>query len=191
MKRKTSAETFPDVAADVGYNSRYLWSKIDQSAGPQGCWIWTGARHSQGYGMVGGYRLATGKRIMQTVHRLMLKIQGGAIPPGADVIRTCQNMSCVNPAHLQFGSARDIHTIRKSHGRTSSGKPIGWRALGPRRQEYTHGLTNIVDYYHDRIDEREFAIRAKITLRQARSVCKEIKSGKLYKWLPLQKAENE
>jgi hypothetical protein len=121
----------------------------------------------------------------------MLKIQGGPIPPGADVIRTCQNMSCVNPAHLQFGSARDIHTIRKSHGQTSSGKPIGWRAVGPRRQEYMHGLDNIVDYYHDRIDEREFAIRANITLRQAKSVCKEIKSGKLYKWLPKLKEPNE
>ncbi len=29
--------------------SKRFWSKVDKSAGPDGCWLWTGSRYQSGY----------------------------------------------------------------------------------------------------------------------------------------------
>jgi hypothetical protein len=29
-----------------------LWQRADKSAGPEGCWLWTGARTEKGYGKI-------------------------------------------------------------------------------------------------------------------------------------------
>lgn len=74
-----------------------LWAKVDQSGGPDACWLWQGARASRGYGTLringrGGQQFEA--------HRLVWEMANGAIPAGVDVCQSCHNPACCNLAHL-------------------------------------------------------------------------------------------
>lgn len=71
-----------------------FWSKVDQSAGPDGCWIWT-ASTRKGYG-----RAWVDGRV-QPAHRVAFEQLRGPVPDGLDLDHLCRNRSCVNPAHLE------------------------------------------------------------------------------------------
>lgn len=74
----------------------YRW--VDQSGD---CWLWTGARDRDGYGAFG----FQGK--MRRAHRVALELEGVEIPPGHYACHTCDNPSCVRPAHLYPGTPTD------------------------------------------------------------------------------------
>jgi hypothetical protein len=67
------------------------------------CWIWTGATHKAGYGMV---QLKNPRRVT-TAHRVSWEIYKGAIPPGLHVLHRCDVYPCVNPEHLFLGTNED------------------------------------------------------------------------------------
>ena len=173
---------FPNRIADVGYNQEFVDSHIDASAGAQACWTWRGARHRQGYGMVGGYRLATGEKLMMTVHRLLLKIKLGRDPGTKDSVHTCGNMCCLNPDHLIEGTAREILELRVARTGKRFGKPVGHRLNRPREQQYSFGLENIVDLAQDRITVDEFAQRTNMTRQRAQKIKANIQAGRSYRW---------
>lgn len=60
-----------------------------------GCWIWTGAMDSNGYGQLSMY----GGRI--GAHRAAWMLHRGPIPAGLDLDHLCRTRSCVNPWHLE------------------------------------------------------------------------------------------
>lgn len=78
-----------------------IWDSVDMSAGPDGCWPWNGTRTKAGYGQisVNGSALYT--------HRLAVELGGTAIPDGHEVMHTCDNPPCCNPAHLRVGPHAD------------------------------------------------------------------------------------
>ena len=95
-----------DNLFDVAVNIQAYWSKIDQSAGAQGCWPYLGPKHRQGYGFIGGRRYSDEKRIMLVAHRVGMRIKlGRAITSDEMVVHSCSNMSCQNPDHLMLGDA--------------------------------------------------------------------------------------
>lgn len=55
-----------------------------------GCWEWVGGR-CKGYGSWGG-RLA---------HRIVYRLERGAIPGDQELDHLCRNPLCVNPSHLE------------------------------------------------------------------------------------------
>jgi hypothetical protein len=71
-----------------------LHSEVDPLSG---CWVWTGARNtSQGtYGRL----WVDGKVLL--AHRVSYEEHVGPIPNGAVIDHLCNNMPCVNPAHLE------------------------------------------------------------------------------------------
>jgi len=66
-----------------------------------GCWLWTGAHKPSGYGDI-WYRNRP-----QIAHRVSWQIYHGAIPKELHVLHSCDIPSCVNPAHLFLGTAKD------------------------------------------------------------------------------------
>jgi hypothetical protein len=86
--------------------------------GAGGCWPWTGARNSSGYGVI---------RIddkTQQAHRVTYERFVGPIPDGMELDHLCRVRHCVNPAHLEpvtrhenwrRGEAPSAVNARKTH----------------------------------------------------------------------------
>lgn len=62
---------------------------------PDGCWLWTGATNSRGYGCLG----VLGKGWL--AHRWSYTIHVGPIPDGLTLDHLCKNILCCNPMHLE------------------------------------------------------------------------------------------
>ena len=107
----------PRVRRDATLPER-LEHYTDTSAGPGGCWPWTGARSGGGY----GYLWWRGRS--RQAHRLSFAAANGSIPAGAFILHRCDNPRCVNPAHLFAGSHADNmrDMFSKGRGRLPAGR---------------------------------------------------------------------
>lgn len=78
-----------------------FWAKVDKD-GPNGCWVWTGARDKRNYGLVN-------RREWDTVlaHRISYSLVVGEIPEELTLDHLCRNTSCVNPDHLEPVTQRE------------------------------------------------------------------------------------
>jgi hypothetical protein len=89
-----------------------------------GCWIWTGTMDGKGYGMV-SFRSKD-----RRAHRVSYEVFKGAIPAGMHIRHRCDTPSCVNPAHLVLGTAKDNAMDREARGRRNvRGEGIGTSKL--------------------------------------------------------------
>lgn len=90
-----------------------LWSYIDQSGGPDACWLWTGGRDLDGYGVFSIER-KSGK-----AHRKAYEDAIGPIPAGMFLCHDCDNPPCCNPRHLMPGTAQQNSTAMVERGRVA------------------------------------------------------------------------
>ena len=85
--------------------ARRFWDKVDKDT-DSGCWEWTGALDSPGYG-----RIKVGNKL-DGAHRVSWIMHNGPIPKhdsyhGTCVLHKCDNRKCVRPDHLFLGVAKD------------------------------------------------------------------------------------
>lgn len=68
-----------------------------------GCWEWTGARSTNGYGKIQEKEAGTSTY----AHRVSYELHVSAIPSGLVIDHLCRNKLCVNPEHLEPVTARE------------------------------------------------------------------------------------
>ena len=90
-------------------------------ADERGCVLFTGFRDSRGYGFIGQGR--AGLRSIPA-HRAAWEVTNGPIPVGLHVLHKCDNPSCVNPKHLELGTAADNMRDKVTRGRQLRGGQI-------------------------------------------------------------------
>src|SRR5690606_29275428 len=79
----------------------------------RGCWIYTGAKTSAGYGSIG---LGSRKQGTDSTHRVIWQELIGPIPDGMWIDHLCQVRACCNTDHLELVKP-GVNTARGSHGR--------------------------------------------------------------------------
>jgi len=126
--RSPAARCFPCTwaAKRTPIEERFI-AKVHKT---DGCWLWTGATTSTGYG-----HLTTGgnRGLPVKAHRLAFELAKGPVPVGFEVCHHCDNPLCVRPDHLFLGSRRDNVDDALAKGRYASGAGNGIHTHPPRR----------------------------------------------------------
>ncbi len=78
-----------------------LTAHVDKRDEPDGCWNWHGQIANNGQGRI-KIRDSYGDLYMESAPRASYMAFVAEIPAGHDVIQTCGNRLCINPAHLQL-----------------------------------------------------------------------------------------
>jgi hypothetical protein len=100
-----------------------FWSKVDRSAGADGCWPWTGARNRRG-----GYGTICINYRRMAAHRVAFLLGHGR--PGLPlVLHDCDNPPCVNPRHLHEGTTQQNTAEAKARGLILRGTQVSTARL--------------------------------------------------------------
>ncbi len=88
-----------------------FWSSVPKDKHPSECWEWLGTIENRGYGV---FRIEN--RVYKS-HRLAFFLYNGHIQDDLFICHQCDNRPCVNPHHLQQGTAQDNNTDKILKGR--------------------------------------------------------------------------
>lgn len=117
-----------DLARPLGRDApleERFWSRVRKS---EGCWEWTGAVGTAGYGMIS----PPGHRSIGA-HRVSYELNIGPIPAGHWVLHHCDNRRCVRPDHLYAGTP--TQNVADMYARRRARPPRGSTQGGARFTE--------------------------------------------------------
>jgi hypothetical protein len=103
------------------------------------CWLWTGSRNRDGYGkfQVCGRDSPTKAPWTAVVTWVAWFVHRGVWPTkGQEVLHSCDNPPCINPAHLRLGTHQDNMDDMMSKTR-SAGARHTWNG-GVKNPEHAH-----------------------------------------------------
>ena len=106
-----------DLIDKVIERESYFWALVDIR---KGCWNWTGGIDKDGYGY---FYIGHNKHI--PAHRVSYMLKHHEDIDGKIIRHTCDNKTCVNPAHLKCGTHADNVRDRVKRGRSAIGSHNG------------------------------------------------------------------
>lgn len=139
-----------------GINVERFWSKVDKSAGEDGCWLWTGAKTT-------GYGVMCVRRKLMLAHRIAFGLDTGQEPDA--VCHKCDVRPCCNPAHLFGGTRADNNRDMTAKGRHAA--HIGTHHVPSGEAHYRAKLTSaqvaevrrrLLAGEHQRVIAKEFGV---------------------------------
>ena len=124
-----------------------FWSKVDQSDGPDSCWLWVAGCSPDGYGAFGISNKGGGATPWRRVraHRFAWTLLNGPIPDGLCICHNCDTPRCVNPSHLFIGTHADNVADKVAKGRARGGSPPG--EANPRAKLSSADVLEMRDLY--------------------------------------------
>lgn len=102
-----------------------------------GCWVWMGTTTVRGYG-----QLISNNR-KHYAHRASYEAFIGEIPKGMHVCHACDNVYCVNPAHLFLGTQKQNLEDMASKGRSTRGSKNARAKLNEEQVKGVKTLLNL------------------------------------------------
>lgn len=144
-----------------------FWSKVDKSAGPTGCWLWTGPLDSTGSGY---FWVAHRKRLKP--HRVAYELVTGETLGSLKCDHMCHNRACCNPSHLRPATQKQNMENRLGAQRNSSTGVRGvtkveeWHRAAPEHKgKYLASLQHygkkVYVGYFETVEQADAAVRAK------------------------------
>jgi hypothetical protein len=106
-----------------------FWEKVDRSAGPDACWLWTGTTNGT-YGSFFLTKRRRGGKDQEYAHRVAYALAHGRLPAtGLHLDHLCSQPLCVNVAHLELVTpAENLRRSRVRRApRTSCRRGHDWR----------------------------------------------------------------
>lgn len=169
-----AAKTLPHQRYPQRRLAERFEDRVDRSAGPLGCHVWTGARGPQGlYGQL--WVAEKGRKMM--AHRVAWELANGPIPAGMLVCHHCDNTICVNLRHLFLGTSADNARDRDRKGRHRYGRVFG---QGHPDSKLTEAQARFALESREQITGAELARRFGISFQ----AISDIRTGKTWKHLP-------
>jgi HNH endonuclease len=125
-----------------------FWEKVKKT---ESCWNWIGAVRPNGYGVIRADGPREGGRTLRA-HRVAWLLTYGSEPPtGLDLMHSCDNRRCVNPAHLEPGTRLKNMRDASTRGRTRRGE------THPTAKLTEAQVIQIIDQFMAGIPSREIA----------------------------------
>ena len=121
-----------------------FWEKVDVR-GPDECWEWKANTVFGGYGSISTGSKNKGTRKENRAHRVAYTLVHGPIPTGLNVLHSCDNPGCVNPAHLRADTQSENLKESFTKGRHSVPCSVGRNNAARRLSELTVQRLRILD----------------------------------------------
>lgn len=109
-----------------------FWAKVEKR-NPDQCWPWKGAVTTHGYGN------AAHKGRNFGAHKLAYIFAGGHVPDGLEILHSCDNRLCCNPAHLGVGTKKDNAADKVARNRIPASNPMKLTAESARAIKAARG----------------------------------------------------